>query len=285
MKAYLDLVQRIFAEGEMRSNRTGTATLGVFGGTFTHDLLDGFPLLTTKKMALKNVAAELAGFVAGVTSAAAFRALGTKIWDQNANEEPGWLANPHRAGENDLGRIYGAQWRGWCSPAYDEGGMLCGVGHTDQLQNLIDGIKRDPYGRRHIVTAWNPGELNRMALPPCHILFQCYVRQGGFLDVQMHMRSTDVFLGLPYNIASYAMLTHLIAILTGLLPGRLMLTFGDLHIYEDHLEQMREQARRAPLPLPELTVRWIDKLEHVTPDIFQIHGYNSHPALAGKMAV
>ncbi len=315
MESYHDIVRTVLANGELRPNRTGTPTIGIFGGMWSHDLKDGFPLLTTKQMSLKPIIAELVGFIRGVTSAADFRALGCKIWDANANDPglPGsrnaWLDSPWREGTDDLGCIYGAQWRGWDNFRFanstERAELLEGQGYEwmsattyglnkggavyrkriDQLQNLIDGIKKDPYGRRHIVSAWNPGELDRMALPPCHILFQCYVRSGRFLDLQLNMRSIDTGLGLPYNIASYAAFTHLIAMLTDLTPGRISIVFGDLHVYENHVEQLTEQITREPFALPELTLRHINSLDEVTTDMFQLHGYESHPPIRMVMAV
>lgn len=284
MESYHDIVRSVLMDGELRQNRTGTPTVSVFGGIWQHDLQTGFPLLTTKQMSLKPIIAELVGFIHGVTNAADFRHLGCKIWDANANDPglPGspnaWLANPHREGPDDLGRIYGAQWRNWRGPG--EFGE-----RIDQLQNLINGIKKDPNGRRHIVSAWNPGELDRMALPPCHILFQCYVRAGRYLDLQLYMRSIDVGLGLPYNMASYAAMTYMLAMLTDLVPGRLSICFGDLHIYENHIPQLTEQITREPMALPELTLRRINSLDDVCTDAFQLHGYESHPPIKMVMAV
>jgi thymidylate synthase len=305
MDSYTSLVQQVLNEGELRPNRTGINTLGIFGAYFTHNMADGFPLLTTKQMSIKPIIAELVGFIHGATSAATFREFGTKIWDANANQEKGWLANPHRKGEDDLGPIYGAMWRRWddtkiaYSPADEErleaagyeyetsiqGGVVY-IKVIDQLQDLIDGIKKDPFGRRHIVTAWNPGELDKVALPACHFAFQCYVR-GDKLDLQFHMRSTDLFLGAPFNIASYAALLTLLAAMTGKVPGRLSATFGDLHIYENHLEQIKEQITRTPLRLPSFSVDATvnTTLGEVATCLFQLSDYESHTALKGAMAV
>lgn len=314
MKTYQDLCSQILAMCELRQNRTGTDAVGIFGGEFTHDLQDGFPLLTTKKMGIRSIEAELVAFIHGKTNVKDFNELGTTIWDENAFS-PYWLANPFNKGDGDLGPIYGSQWRRWESIKIIRGWddpnpegtyqALAASGYTlivdsygdegerivvmrkeiDQLQNLIDGIKKDPFGRRHIVSAWNPGEIDKMALPPCHVMFQCYVREGKYLDLKMYQRSADTFLGVPYNIASYAMLAHMLAELTDLKPGKLTISFGDLHIYMNHVEQIREQVKREPKPLPELTVRRIKNLADVQPGVFQLHGYESHPALKGKMAV
>lgn len=319
MHSYHNLVHQVLNLGEKRPNRTGTDTLGIFGGFFVHDMADGFPLLTTKQMNLKPVVAELAAFLHGATSAAEFRQFGTKIWDANAND-PGrpeapnaWLANPFRKGMDDLGPVYGAQWRHWNdhrifveSVGDDDDFMehLKKIGyqihHTqgideglvrhfmhrriDQFQNLIDRIKKDPYSRYHMVTAWNPSVVDQVALPACHFAFQCYVR-GDYLDLQFHMRSADLFLGVPFNIASYAALLMVIAQLTGKTPGRLSATFGDLHIYENHLDQMREQITREPRPLPKVTLAPIMSIDDVTADKFTLSDYDPHPALKGAMAV
>lgn len=275
MKSLLDLYSKTLGTGEARPDRTGTGVVGRFATLLEHDLRDGFPATTTKKLNYRAVFAELAGFIEGATSAARFRQLGTKIWDQNANENEAWLRNPVRKGEDDLGRVYGAQWRFWKGEGVE----------VDQLQELIDSINNDPYGRRHLVTAWNPAENKNMALPPCHILFQCYVSNDGHLDMLMYMRSVDLFLGLPFNIASYAALLHLIAKLTNKKPRRLTQVLGDYHIYANHVEQVKLQIEREPLALPELTIANITSLDQVTPETFQLHGYEHHPPIAAPMAV
>ncbi len=325
MKAYHDLCRNTLRHGTLRPNRTGTPAMGIFGTEFVHDLQTGFPLLTTKQMDIRKVEAELVWFIEGGTNAARLRELGTKIWDDNANGTIGWLRNPHRKGVDDCGPIYGEQWRKYESvellhmqhdPSGFERTMAVynalkddgyqevnnywdgtpETGHRvfvmrkeiDQLQDLIDGLKKDPYGRRHIVNSWNVGKVNKVALPACHAMFQCYVREGKdgrkYLDLKMYQRSADSLLGIPFNIASYAMLTHLLAVLTDMQPGILTITFGDLHIYQNHLAQIWTQLSRDPLPLPELTVRHVNSLDEVTTGMFQLHGYESHPALTGKMA-
>jgi thymidylate synthase len=317
MKAYHDLCRNTLRHGTLRPNRTGTPAMGIFGTEFVHDLQTGFPLLTTKQMDIRKVEAELVWFIEGGTNAARLRELGTKIWDDNANGTEGWLANPHRKGTDDCGPIYGAQWRKYEHIEIVKGEYLqpCPLLHAflddgyrimtsytdtddnhcyvvrkeiDQLQNLIDGIKADPYGRRHIVSSWNVGKLDKVALPACHAMFQCYVREDKkgvrYLDLKMTQRSADSLLGIPFNIASYAMLTHLLAMLTDLKPGILTLSFGDLHIYENHLAQIWTQLSRTPMALPELTVRRVNSLDEVTTGMFQLHGYESHPPLPGKMA-
>lgn len=335
MRQYLDMVQNVLAEGMPRMSRTGERTLGMFGGTFWHKMDDGFPLITTKEVNFKAVAAELLGFIHGADSAATFRQFGTKIWDANAND-PGrpeapnaWLKNPHRKGPDDLGRIYGVQWRAWETAAVEfdrEGNRIYpeGVDTVDQLQNLINGIRKDPFGRRHIVSAWNPGELDQMALPPCHVMFQCYVHADvdgtpQEISLQMYQRSADLFLGVPFNIASYALLLSMIGHVTDLRPKLLGIHFGDLHIYESHIPEMLVQVRRTPGVLPTLRIgTWqtsdkgdaskpisyfvedkpygrYDEAEFVkvyrelddfkTVNAFQMSGYHSQGRLNGKMAV
>ncbi len=317
MKAYQDLCRNTLRHGTMRPNRTGTSAMGIFGTEFVHDLQTGFPLLTTKQMDIRKVEAELIGFLLGCTSARDFRELGTKIWDANANETESWLRNPYRAGEDDLGPIYGEQWRRYehiemvdnynandtvvIQALLKDGYEIVGRAdlggdysrlflrkEIDQLQDLIDGLKKDPYGRRHIVNSWNVGKVNKVALPACHAMFQCYVRDGKdgrkYLDLKMYQRSADSLLGIPFNIASYAMLTHLLAVLTDMQPGILTITFGDLHIYQNHLAQIWTQLSRTPMALPELTVRHVNSLDEVTTGMFQLHGYECHPPLPGKMA-
>lgn len=279
MKIYQEMLSYVLACGERRINRTGIDTLGVFGAVFEHDCRTGFPLLTTKRVPFKAVIAELCGFLEGATSAARFRELGTKIWDQNANENKAWLANPNRKGEDDLGRIYGAQWRSWFA---DGGSSIFAI---DQIQNLIDGLINDPQSRRHIVTAWNPGEVGKMALPPCHILFQCNVTNDNHLDLMMYQRSADLFLGVPFNIASYAALLHFLAHCAQLRPGKLHIVFGDLHIYENHIEQCSLQVSREPRILPELTIAPRFALHNICPEAFQLHGYDPHDAIKADMAV
>src|SRR5471030_1958647 len=313
MKQYKELAARVLRDGEVRIGRNGHAVRGVFGGAFEHDLRDGFPLMTTKQMGIRSIAAELVGFLGGATSAAVFRQLGTKIWDQNANEEPGWLGNPQRLGPDDLGPIYGYQWRKWQSiRAFDNnnladsarGAEMLAAGYKvlaapqggggagtwiarkeiDQMLGLIEGLKSDPMGRRHLVTAWNPGDLDRVALPACHTLFQCYVSTDGHLDLQMYQRSADLFLGVPYNIASYAMLQHVLAKLTGLKPRKLTIVFGDLHAYLDHIPAIEQQLGREPMALPELTLGPMTNLDDVRTDSFHLHGYTAHSSIAAKMA-
>jgi len=312
MQAYLQLVQKVLALGEQRPNRTEVEGTGLFGDSLAYDLREGFPLPTTKSVNFKAVMAELRGFLAGATSAAAFRQFGTKIWDANANETPSWVQNPHRKGEDDLGKIYGYQWRKMDSikivqnvtpndmlagtdlikrgyrviNIFEAGGVSQFVMQKsiDQMQELIDGIKANPYGRRHIVTAWNPNDLMEMALPPCHSFFQCYVTTDGYLDLQMYQRSADLFLGVPFNIASYAALLMILAELTGLKPRMLKLVFGDLHIYDNHRDQCETQLMRMPRELPEATICMLDSLDTIPEDAIQIHGYEPDAAIPAPMA-
>ncbi len=305
MKAYQDLCRNTLRLGKMRDTGKSEPSMGIFGGPdFVHDMADGFPLLTTKAMNFRSIEAELIGFLLGVTNVEGFQQLGTKIWNADANKTQ-WLNNPYRRGEGDLGPFYSTQWRKYehialirveKEPIYlkdgyervtiygSNTGMMCVMRkEIDQLQRLIDGIKANPYGRRHVVSAWNPGELDKVALPACHTMFQCYVRDG-HLDLKMYQRAADSLLGIPYNIASYAMLLMLLAGLTGYKPGILTITYGDIHIYQNHLAQVWTQLSREPFPLPEVTMRHVNSLDEVAVGMFQCHGYESHPALPAKMA-
>ena len=285
MKTYLDLIEKVLSEGEFRQNRTGTPSFSLFGEHFKHDLRSGFPLLTTKHVPFKSIIGELVGFIEGATTAARFRELGCNVWNQNANENQAWLANPYRKGEDDLGPIYGAQWRKWKGSAFisNHGSLVYPC--IDQLQNLIDSINTDPFGRRHIVSAWNPAVMDRVALPACHVFFQCYVSRDGHIDMQMYQRSADLFLGVPFNIASYSALLTLIGAMTGLQPRMLHISFGDLHIYENHFDQCMLQVGREPRRLPELTIASKFHFDNLVPDAFQLHGYDPHPAIKAPMAV
>ena len=282
MKSYKELIQKTLANGEWHSNRTAQQTVSIFGHHMSFDLREGFPLVTEKFVPTKPVIGELVGFIRGYTNSNDFKALGCGIWDDNANSDY-WMANPNRQHvEGDLGRIYGAQWRGW--RALDAGNWPIEI---DQLYNLIEGIRRDPHGRRHIVSAWNVGELDEMALPPCHVLFQCHVSKHGYLDMQMYQRSVDVFLGLPFNIASYAALLSLIAQYVGLQPRFLHMALGDCHLYENQIdgaELVLERDSRA-LPKLEITTTALCPLDEVAPSDFVITGYDPHPAIKVAMVV
>jgi len=264
MRAYLDLVQRILDEGVVKSDRTGTGTRSIFGHQLRFDLRDGFPVVTTKKIHLRSVVAELLWFIRGDTNTAWLREHGVTIWDEWADER------------GDLGPIYGYQWRSWPTP---------GGGHIDQLAAVIDQIKRDPDSRRHLVNAWNVADLSAMALTPCHTMFQFYVAEGR-LSCQLYQRSADVFLGVPFNIASYALLTHMVAQVCDLEVGDFVHTFGDAHLYLNHHDQAREQLGREPRPLPEL---WLDPgvrdIDAFTMDSVKVSGYDPHPAIKAPIAV
>jgi thymidylate synthase len=264
MEQYHDLLRRVRHEGVRRSDRTGTGTLSVFGHQIRFDLAEGFPLVTTKKLHLRSIIHELLWFLKGDTNVRYLKENGVTIWDEWAD------AN------GDLGPVYGAQWRSW--PARD-GGTI------DQIAKLIDDIRTRPDSRRLIVTAWNPADIDRMALPPCHCLFQFHVAEGK-LSCQLYQRSADVFLGVPFNIASYALLTHMVAHVTGYAPGEFIHTFGDAHLYLNHLDQADEQLRRDIRPLPQLAIRRsVDQIDGFRYDDFEVMGYDPHPHIAAPVAV
>lgn len=289
MHTYLDAMQQVMEKGTDRPNRTGIATRSLFGMQTRYDLTKGFPAVTTKKLAMKAIIGELIGFIRGIDNAADFRALGCGVWDANA-AAPYWQSNPHCRGEDDLGRIYGVQWRSWKShtPILDEDFKVRGYEPFDQLADVIERIKHDPYDRRLIVNAWNAWEIadEQMALPPCHVMFQFYADPvSGLLDMQMYQRSADMFLGVPFNIASYSLLLHMVAQVTGYKAGEFIHTIGDAHIYHNHFDQVKEQLSRKPLPLPVLRVTKRQHIDDFTVDDFELEGYLSHPALKAPMAV
>lgn len=264
MRQYLDLLTDVMTNGTDRSDRTGTGTRSVFGRQLRVDLRAGFPLLTTKKVHLKSIIYELLWFLRGDTNVRWLQERGVSIWDEWAD------AN------GDLGPVYGSQWRSWPD---GRGGTI------DQIANVVESIRTRPDSRRHIVTAWNPAEVEDMALPPCHCLFQFYVAEGR-LSCQLYQRSADIFLGVPFNIASYALLTHMVAQVTGLGVGEFVHSFGDVHLYSNHFEQANEQMRREARPLPRITLNpdrsGIFDFEY---EDFLITGYDPHPAIKAKVAV
>lgn len=285
MKQYHNLLTDILHNGEERGDRTGTGTLSVFGRQLRFDLRQGFPAITTKKLAWKAVVGELLWFLEGSSSERRLAEIthGTSegkvtIWTPNALA-PYW--KPKAKFEGDLGRVYGVQWRSWQKPYYGDNGY-----YIDQLKILIDGLKEDPNSRRHILTAWNPGELDQMALPPCHVMSQFYVNKDKELSCHMYQRSQDVFLGAPFNYASYALLTHMIAQVCGYGVGELVVSTGDTHVYKNHIEQVKEQLTRQEFPLPKLWLNLeIKDIDKFTMDDIKLIDYQSYGPLKAPMAV
>jgi thymidylate synthase len=264
MRQYLDLMDRVLSEGVEKHDRTGTGTLSVFGHQMRFALADAFPLVTTKKMHVKSIVHELLWFLAGDTNVKYLNDHGVSIWDEWADER------------GDLGPVYGRQWRSW--PARDGGAI-------DQIANVVDMIRRNPDSRRLIVTAWNPADIEQMALPPCHCLFQFYVAEGR-LSCQLYQRSADIFLGVPFNIASYALLTLMMAQVTRLAPGEFIHTFGDAHLYLNHLEQAQLQLSRAPRTLPRMRLNaGVTDLFAFRYEDFALEGYEPHPHIKAEVAV
>jgi len=264
VRQYLDLMSHVLEHGDRKTDRTGTGTVSVFGWQMRFRLQDGFPLLTTKKLHTRSIIHELLWFLQGDTNIRYLKANGVSIWDEWADEN------------GELGPVYGKQWRRWQTA---DGRSI------DQISRLVDGIRHNPDSRRHLVTAWNPGEVDNMALPPCHALFQFYVANGR-LSCQLYQRSADIFLGVPFNIASYALLTHMVAQACDLEPGDFVWTGGDCHLYLNHLEQAREQLTREPRPLPRL------RLNPAVKDVFAfrfedfvLDGYDPHPHIKAPVAV
>jgi len=319
MTPYLELLTRILAEGQWQENRTGIRTLAISGASLRFDLSQGFPAVTTRKLPFMTFMGELVAFLRGRSSAADFRALGSKIWDANANENAAWLNNPHRTGTDDLGRIYGAQWRDWQgwrsvspdSPALqhalasgwvkrgqlDDGTIMLSR-QIDQLRDCLDKLIHQPTDRRILFHAWNPAELDQMALPPCHLLYQFNANLSSrSLSLCLYQRSVDAPLGLVGNIAEAAALLTLFARLTGFTPAYLNWFGSDVHIYENQLDMVEQQRSRAPFPAPKLVLNaripdyaqtqvyepeWLEKVE---PDDFILEGYTHHPPLTAAMAV
>ncbi|MBR6844742.1 MAG: thymidylate synthase [Bacteroidales bacterium] len=264
MKQYLDLLQYVLDHGTEREDRTGTGTVGVFGYQMRFDLSEGFPCLTTKKLHLRSIIHELLWFLRGDTNIKYLKDNGVSIWDEWANEN------------GDLGPVYGSQWRSWPD---GKGGTI------DQIANVVHEIKSNPYSRRLMVTAWNPAEIQDMALPPCHCLFQFYVSDGR-LSCQLYQRSADIFLGVPFNIASYALLTMMMAQVCGLKPGVFVHTLGDAHIYKNHLDQVHLQLTREPRQLPTMCINpEVRDIFGFHYEDFKLEGYNPHPHIKGEVSV
>ena len=264
MKQYLDLLRHIRTDGVLKGDRTGTGTQSVFGYQMRFDLNAGFPLLTTKKLHLKSIIHELLWFLDGGTNVKDLNAVGVSIWDDWADEN------------GELGPVYGHQWRSWPTPSGDK---------IDQITAVVDAIKTNPNSRRHIVSAWNVADVDDMALPPCHCLFQFYVADGK-LSCQLYQRSADVFLGVPFNIASYALLTLMVAQVAGLKPGDFVHTFGDAHLYANHGQQVEEQLGRSPFPLPRMAINpAVTDLFDFRFEDFELLNYQSHPPISAPVAV
>lgn len=303
MQTYLNALEEVLTKGTVRDDRTGVGTIGLFGMQQRYNLAESFPAITTKKLAWKSVVSELLWFIEGSGDETRLREIlhgskqseKTTIWTGNATASY-W--KPRAKFEGDLGRVYGVQWRHWRTPVEhkamsfkDDFGTTYNrqssihFKEVDQLLNLINGIRQDPHGRRHILSAWNPGELDAMALPPCHVLAQFYVNNGQ-LSCQMYQRSCDMFLGVPFNIASYSLLTAMIAQVCGLAVGEFVHVLGDAHIYLNHVEQVKEQLTREPLPAPTLWLNPdIKDITKFTMADIQLNGYTSHGAIRAEMAV
>ena len=263
MRAYLQLLETVLKSGVERQDRTGTGTKSIFGYQMFFDLRKKFPLLTTKKVHLKSIIYELLWFLKGDTNVKYLRDNNVRIWDEWADEN------------GDLGRIYGAQWRSWQKP---DGQYL------DQISTVIENIKKKPNSRRHLVVAFNPGELDQMALPPCHAFFQFHVANG-YLSCQLYQRSADLFLGVPFNIASYSLLTMMMAQACGLKPGFFIHTFGDVHLYLNHIEQAKQQLKREPRDLPIMKIKPASNLFEYQYENFQLKGYDPHPTIKAEIAI
>lgn len=264
MKQYLDLVRHVRDNGAHKGDRTGTGTLSVFGYQMRFDLAAGFPAITTKRLHFRSIIRELLWFLRGETNIAYLKEHGVSIWDEWADER------------GELGPVYGFQWRSWPAP---------GGEHIDQITNVVDSIRREPDSRRHIVCAWNVADIERMALPPCHLLFQFYVADGR-LSCQLYQRSADVFLGIPFNIASYALLTLMVAQVTRLEPGEFVHTLGDAHLYSNHMEQVETQLERDPYPLPTMILNPdVDSIFDFAYEDFELASYRFHPTIKAPIAV
>jgi|TARA_B110000238_G_scaffold201063_1_gene254401 thymidylate synthase len=264
MKQYLTLLKHVLENGVEQQDRTGTGTISTFGYQMRFDLAEGFPLLTTKKLHTKSIIHELLWFLRGETNVKSLQEVGVNIWNEWADEQ------------GELGPVYGAQWRAWPTANGDS---------VDQLSNLIEQIKINPYSRRHIISAWNVGEIDKMALPPCHTMFQFYVAKGK-LSCQLYQRSADVFLGVPFNIASYALLLVMMAHVTDLQVGEFVHTFGDAHVYKNHIQQAKLQLQREPYALPTLEVtRKVNSIFDFNYEDFELKDYQSHPHISAPIAI
>jgi thymidylate synthase len=264
MKQYLDLLSHVITNGTNKSDRTGTGTISVFGYQSRYNLAEGFPVLTTKKLHLKSIIHELLWFLTGDTNVKYLQENGVKIWNEWADEN------------GELGPVYGYQWRSWPTPDGK---------HIDQITQVVNSLKNNPDSRRHLVSAWNVGQIDQMKLPPCHLLIQFYVADGK-LSCQLYQRSADIFLGVPFNIASYALLTLMMAQVCGLQPGEFIHTLGDAHIYLNHMEQVNLQLTREPYPLPQMKINpEVKSIFDFKFEDFELTGYLSHPHIAGKVAV
>ncbi|MBW2976455.1 thymidylate synthase [Candidatus Woesearchaeota archaeon] len=273
MKQYLDALRHVLEKGTDKKDRTGTGIRTVFGMQMRFNMEDGFPAVTTKKLAFNSMKAELLWFIQGISDVNELQKMGCHIWDANS-EADYW--KPKAKFPGDLGRIYGVQWRKWKNPDGKE---------FDQLAEAIRQIREEPHSRRIVVTAWNPGELSQMALPPCHMFFQFFVANNK-LSLQMYQRSCDMFLGVPFNIASYSLLLHMTAQATGLKPHEFIHTLGDAHIYQNHFEQVKEQLKRKPFPLPELKLNQsVKEIHDFKMEDIELVNYQYHPAIKAPMAV
>lgn len=271
MDTYLNLLRDVLENGEEREDRTGVGTFSKFGLRAEYDLQKGFPTVTTKRLFFKGVFVELLWFLKGESNIKFLQDNGVHIWDEWASDH------------GYLGPVYGVQWRKW-----NDGDCHFCSNHEkeiDQIGEIIDGLKNNPYSRRHILNSWNVGKLSQMALPPCHMMAQFYVRGDEYLDCQMYQRSADLLLGVPFNIASYSLLTHMIAHLTGYKPGRFIHVMGDAHVYKNHVDQVKEQLSRNPYPLPQLKMTPRDSIDDFTVDDFELVGYKHHPAIKAPIAV
>lgn len=271
---YLDALDYVLTKGEERVDRTGIGTRSIFGLNLSFDNHDTFPILTTKRVHFKSVVGELLWMLSGSVNVKELREkYGVTIWDEWEQED------------GTIGPGYGKQWRCGAQAVYMPETRAFKVYRVDQMQSLIDGIIADPYSRRHIVNAWNVGQIDQMALPPCHTMFQCYVHTDGTLDLQLYQRSSDMFLGLPFNIAQYALLQRIIADLTGYRAGKLYITIGDAHIYSNHFEQVREQLAREPKIAPKLMMDALVSLDYISPEALRLIGYDPHPTIKAPVAV